>query len=75
MPKYYVSLRNHDTVLEATDPLDACVKTSLIHSIITVGLPWKVSEIGFETHDGDVFIRDDDIVKEINRRNKKKKKK
>lgn len=75
MPKYYVSLKGHDTVLEAKDPLDACVKTSEKHSIITCGFSWKVSEIGFETHESDVFIRDDDIVKEINKRNRKKKKK
>jgi hypothetical protein len=72
MPKYYVSIPGFDLVLNATDPMDACVKTALRCSIVTIGALWKVSEIGFGGHPEDEVIDDHEVVKEINRRKKKK---
>lgn len=72
MPKYYVSIPNIDVVLIADNPLDACVKAVLKHNCITVGLLWKVSEIGFAGHPEDEVIDDHEVAKEINRRKKKK---
>ena len=64
MPKYYVSIPNLDQVILAKDPLDACVKISVINSIMTVGLYWKVSEIGFSDHKDDIYISDVEIIRE-----------
>ncbi len=72
MPKYYVSVLNIQIVLEAKDPLDACVKTSDSRSFITCGINWKVSEKGFANHDDDVLVNDDNINTEILKRKKEK---
>ena len=72
MPKYYVSIPGIDEVISAKNPLDACVKVSSKHGVISVGLYWKVSEKGFGGHPEDEIIDDHEVVKEINRRNKKK---
>lgn len=72
MPKYYVSMPNINTVIQADNPLDACVKVAIKHNCITVGLLWKVSEIGFGGHPEDEVIEDYEIVKEINKKKKNK---
>ena len=73
MPKYYVSGPNNiNVVLSADTPLDACVKVLEKQKILTVGLFWKVSERGFGGHPEDEIVDDHEIVKEINRRKKKK---
>lgn len=71
MPKYYVSVMNNNIVLEAKDPLDACVLASEAMNVTSVGLQWKVSERGFSNHPDDDVIYDTEIIKEINRRGKK----
>lgn len=72
MPKYYVSAPNINEVISADTPIDACVKVCLKHNVITVGILWKVSEMGFGGHPEDEVIDDHEIVKEINRRKRKK---
>lgn len=72
MPKYYVSIPNINEVISAENPIDACIKVALKHNCITVGLMWKVSEIGFGGHPEDEVVDDHEIVKEINRRKRKK---
>lgn len=71
MPKYYVSVMNNNIVLEAKDPLDACVLASEAMNLTSAGLQWKVSERGFANHPDDDVIYDSEIIKEIKRRNKK----
>ena len=70
MPKYYVSVLNNNYVLEAKNPLDACVLTSQRMSIVSCGLMWKVSEKGFGNHPDDDVIDDHEIVRELKRRSK-----
>lgn len=72
MPKYYVSAPNINTIIVADNPLDACVRVANKQNSISVGLLWKVSERGFGGHSDDEVIDDHEIVKEINRRKKKK---
>jgi hypothetical protein len=72
MPKYYVSAPNLNTVIMADNAIDACVKVATKHNVVTVGLLWKVSERGFGGHPEDEVIDDHEIVKEINRRKRKK---
>jgi len=58
MPKYYVSFLSNKYVLSAKDPIDACVRVSKKYSIVTVGIDWKVSELGFNFHEADEFVAD-----------------
>lgn len=63
MPKYYVSFLDNNNVVEAKNPLDACVKVIKKTSVITAGITWKVSEIGFADHAEDILINDLKILK------------
>jgi hypothetical protein len=68
MPKYYVSVMDNNIVLNAKDPLDACVLASEIMSITSAGLYWKVSEKGFGNHPDDDVVYDTEIIREQKRR-------
>ena len=72
MAKYYVSIANSHVVITANDPLEACVLTSNKLSLVSVGLNWKVSEIGFSYHDEDYIVDDYSILEELKKRRGKK---
>jgi len=68
MPKYYVSCLNLEEVLVSNTPLDACVEVCSKLGIGTAGLMWTVSERGFNSHNDDTLIYDDEINEEFLRR-------
>jgi len=68
MPKYYVSCLDQFCVLDAEDPLDACVLACQAMNTMTAGVAWCVSERGFEKHEDDLLISDLEIIKEWTRR-------
>lgn len=70
MPKYYVTALDKEYIIDAKNPLDACVLTSQRMSIVSCGLMWKVSEKGFDNHPDDDVIDDHEILKELKRRSK-----
>jgi hypothetical protein len=72
MPKYYITCLSDQTVVEATDSLDACVKAMNKMCVATVGVGWIISERGFAKHDDDEVIPDYDIINESIRRQKNK---
>lgn len=57
--KYYVRVLDSQMVVSAESEIDACLKCSKIHGIVSVGLTWTVSEKGFDAHSDDVLIQDD----------------
>ena len=59
MPKYYVSCLDMEHVISASDPVEACALVADKTGVITAGLHWRVSELGFNWH------TDDDIVDDI----------
>jgi len=68
MSKYYVSCMDVKEVVNAEDPIDACIAVSVKSSMISVGLTWLVSEKGFDIHFDDIRIPDSEILKEMERR-------
>ena len=68
MPKYYVTCLDRHTIVNAHNPLDACVNASDKMMMATAGISWVVSEKGFKQHEDDVIIPDDDIIREYLRR-------
>jgi hypothetical protein len=68
MPKYYVSIMQIREIVDAQSPVDACYIVSKKRSIISAGLSWKVSEVGFSEHEEDYHIPDLVINKEIKKR-------
>ncbi len=68
MPKYYVKCLEQQCVLDAQNPLDACVLASEAMCVMTAGISWSVSERGFEKHEDDLRISDLEIIKEWKRR-------
>ena len=63
MQKFYVSFLENKYIILAKDPIDACIKVSSQYNILTSGIDWKVSEIGFNFHSVDEFISDSIIRK------------
>lgn len=55
-------------VIDAKDPVEACVLISQKKATISAGLHWKVSEIGFENHPEDIYISDEKINRELKKR-------
>ena len=72
MPKYYVSCLDKFCILDAEDPLDACVLACQTMNTMTAGIAWCVSERGFEKHEDDEFVSDELIIRELLRRNKER---
>jgi len=72
MPKYYVSVANSKLIINANNPLEACVLASDKLSLVSVGLCWKVSEIGFAPHNEDYMVDDYSILEELKKRRGKK---
>lgn len=72
MPKYYVSILKDRCIVEANDPVGACIKVSEYKSLVTCGFEWKVSEKGFNNHDDDMWISDEIINEEAVKRKKQK---
>ena len=70
MPKYYITCLSDQTVVEATDSLDACVKAMNKMCVATVGVGWIISERGFAKHEDDVMIPDYAIIDEFMKRQK-----
>lgn len=65
MPKYYVSFLDNQNIVQADNALDACAKVVKKTNIVTAGLQWKVSEIGFANHEEDIMINDLKILKHL----------
>lgn len=63
MAKYYVSFLDNENIVQAETPLDACVKVIKKTNIITAGITWKISEIGFADHAEDILINDLKILR------------
>ena len=68
MPKYYVNCLGQKAVVSGSDPLDACIAAAHKLGVSTVGCVWWVSERGFEKHEDDLLIPDQEIIREWRRR-------
>jgi len=72
MAKYYVQCLDRQTIVTASDPLEACVVACEAMNVTTCGTCWIVSERGFEKHEDDEFVSDELIIRELLRRNKER---
>lgn len=86
MPKYYVKIyakvkpfnvrspidKEFTHILDATDELQACVKTWLRMRIAIKDSTWKVSELGQDDHDDDIYFGAEEVKKAIANYQKKR---
>jgi hypothetical protein len=85
MPKYYVNIyakvkpfnlkspidKEFRQIIDANDELDACVKTWLRMRIAIKGSTWKVSELGQDDHDDDIYFGESEVKQAIAKFQKK----
>ena len=85
MPKYYVNIyakvkpfnlkspidKEFRQIIDANDELDACVKTWLRMRIAIKDSTWKVSELGEDNHDDDIYFGHKEVEEAIKKRKKK----
>ena len=66
MPKFYVTDKVEESIIEAPNALQACIRSVRFrfHGIQVDGF-YKVSEIGFEEHDEDTIFKASEIVEMI----------
>ena len=66
MPKFYVTDKVEETIIDAETSLKACIRAVRFrfHGIPVEGF-YKVSEIGFEEHDEDIIFNASEIVEMI----------
>ena len=66
MPKFYVTDKVEETIIQAENSLKACISAVRFrfHGIPVEGY-YKVSEIGFEEHDEDIVFKASEIVEMI----------
>ena len=66
MPKFYVTDKVEEAVVDASTSLKACINAVRyrFHGIPVDGF-YKVSEIGFEEHDEDIVFKASEIVEMI----------
>ena len=66
MPKFYVTDKVEETIIQAENSLKACINAVRFsfHGIPVEGY-YKVSEIGFEEHDEDIVFKASEIVEMI----------
>jgi hypothetical protein len=66
MPKFYITDKVEETVVDAPTSLKACIDAVRFrfHGIPVDGF-YKVSEIGFEEHDEDIIFKASEIVEII----------
>jgi hypothetical protein len=86
MPKYYVKMyakvkpftikspleKEFTDIVDAADELEACVKTWLRMRIAIKGSTWKVSELGQDDHDDDIYFNENEVKKAIIKYQKKR---
>ena len=58
-------------VVDASDELEACVKTWLRMRIAIKGSTWKVSELGQDDHDDDIYFGESEVKQAIAKFQKK----
>lgn len=63
MPKFYVTDKTEEAIIDAPDALTACMKCVrfCFHGIPVNGF-YKVSEVGFDEHDEDVVFGSDEVI-------------
>ena len=85
MPKYYVKIyakvkpfnlkspidKEFEHILDADNELQACVRAWLRMRIAIKGSTWKVSELGQDDHDDDIYFGDEEVKKAIAKFQKK----
>ena len=66
MPKFYVTDKVEEAIVDAPTSLKACISAVRyrFHGIPVEGF-YKVSEIGFEEHDEDIVFKASEIVEMI----------